>query len=75
MSTEKGSGIKSTLRMIYCQPKANITKFSDYTVLQKNDSDKSIDIGYIGLIQKVFHQPNIDFDSPPFLVTHCQHLP
>lgn len=45
MSTEKGSGIKSTLRMIYCQPKANITKFSDYTVLQKNDSDKSIDIG------------------------------
>ena len=85
VSTETDNGIKSTLGIIYRHPKANLTKFNDklYSVLQKIDSDKAIDMCYVvgdfnvNLINHDIHHPTEiflnNFISNSFLP--CIHLP
>ena len=69
LNTETENGIKSTIGVIYRHPKANITKFNDkfYSVLDKINSDKSIEMCFIAgdfnvnLINYDTHKPTETF--------------
>ena len=82
VSTETDNGIKSTIGIIYRHPKANLTKYDYklYTVLQKIDSDKAIDMCHVvadfnvNLINHEIHHPTEIFLNN-FISLPCIHLP